>query len=33
MAVPLRGWGTDLVRVCDACRDKKENGNSIDSGW
>lgn len=29
MAVPKRGWGTELVRVCNECRDellKSENG-------
>ena len=36
MAVPKRGWGTELVRVCNLCRDelvKNENGNSDHQGW
>lgn len=36
MKVPLKlGWGYDLVRVCNRCRDelmKNENGNNNDSG-
>jgi len=36
MTVPLKlGWGTDLVRVCNKCRDelmKNENGNSDNRG-